>query len=159
LAGNPMLLTILTIIGRRRELPRDRRAVFQHAVSVLVEHWDVNKHLHDRRVDAGMPYLDHDDKLELLRRVARRMQDAPTGLAGNHIPGPDLLAEFDAYLRGRYELPADRAKAAATTMLGQFRERNFILSRFGAAVYGFVHRPPDDPRMAELRDFRREAAR
>jgi predicted NACHT family NTPase len=37
LAGNPMLLTILAIIGRRRELPRERRAVYDHAVSVLIE--------------------------------------------------------------------------------------------------------------------------
>ncbi|MGH4010494.1 MAG: HEAT repeat domain-containing protein [Pseudonocardiaceae bacterium] len=140
LAGNPLLLTILSIIGRRRELPRDRRAVYQHAVSVLVEHWDPSKHLRDTRVDQGMPYLDYDDKLELLRLVARRMQDGPAGLAGNHIPGPELLAEFDTYLRQRYELPPDRAKPAAKAMLDQFRERNFILSRFGAEVYGFVHR-------------------
>ena len=38
LAGNPMLLTILAIIGRRRELPRDRRSAYEHAVTVLVEH-------------------------------------------------------------------------------------------------------------------------
>ncbi len=140
LAGNPLLLTILSIIGRRRELPRDRRAVYQHAVSVLVEQWDPSKHLRDTRVDQGMPYLDYDDKLELLRLVARRMQDGSAGLAGNHLPGPELLAEFDAYLRQRYELPPDRAKPAAKAMLDQFRERNFILSRFGAEVYGFVHR-------------------
>lgn len=140
LAGNPMLLTILSIIGRRRELPRERRKVYEHAVEVLVEHWDPSKHLRDTRVDQGMPYLDRDDKLELLRLVARRMQDGPAGLAGNHIPGPELIAEFDAYLRDRYALPPDRAKPAAKAMLEQFRERNFILSRFGAGVYGFVHR-------------------
>jgi hypothetical protein len=140
LAGNPMLLTILSIIGRRRELPRERRKVYEHAVEVLVERWEPSKYLRDTRVDQGMPYLDHDDKLELLRLVARRMQDGPAGLAGNHIPGPDLIAEFDSYLRERYALPLDRAKPAAKAMLEQFRERNFILSRFGAGVYGFVHR-------------------
>ena len=140
LAGNPMLLTILSIVGRRQELPRDRRHVYEHAVAVLVEHWDPSRHLLNSRVEQNMPYLDRDDKLELLRLVARRMQDAPAGLAGNHIPGPDLLAEFATYLRQRYELPPGPAKAAAHTMLDQFRERNFILSRFGAEVYGFVHR-------------------
>ena len=140
LASNPMLLTILSIIGRRRELPRDRVKVYEHAVAVLVEHWDPSKYLRDNRVDQGMPYLDHDDKLELLRLVARRMQDGLAGLAGNHIPGPDLLTEFENYLRQRYELPSDRAKPAAKAMLDQFRERNFILSRFGGDVYGFVHR-------------------
>ncbi|GAA1296442.1 HEAT repeat domain-containing protein [Saccharothrix xinjiangensis] len=140
LAGNPMLLTILAIIGRRRALPRDRRTVYEHAVTVLVEHWDISKHLADARADRDLPYIDHSDKLELLRRVARRMQDASAGLAGNHIPGPDLTAEFEAYLKDRYELPAHQAKAVAKEMLRQFHQRNFILSRFGGEVYGFVHR-------------------
>jgi hypothetical protein len=81
LAGNPMLLTILAIIGRGRELPRDRREVYQHAVAVLVDQWDPGKFLRDTRVDQGMPYIGREDKLELLRAVARRMQDAPAGLA------------------------------------------------------------------------------
>jgi hypothetical protein len=140
LAGNPMLLTILAIIGRRRELPRDRRSVYEHAVTVLVEHWDVNKHLFDEGVDTATAYLDAQDKLELLHRVARRMQDAPEGLAGNHIPGPDLVEEFRAYLTERFQLPPAQAIPAARAMLTQFRTRNFILARFGAEVYGFVHR-------------------
>ncbi|MER5637848.1 HEAT repeat domain-containing protein [Kitasatospora sp. NPDC002227] len=140
LAGNPLLLTILAIIGRRRELPRDRRTVYQHAVEVLVEHWDPSKYLTDRRVDNGMPYISAEDRLELLRLVARRMQEGENGIAGNHIPGEDLVAAFEVFLRERYELPADRAAPAARAMLQQFRERNFILSRFGGEVYGFVHR-------------------
>lgn len=140
LAGNPMLLTILAIISRRRELPRDRREVYDHAVTVLVEHWDISKHLADRHVDQGMPYIDRRAKVELLHRVARRMQDAPAGLAGNHIPGQDLTEEFEGYLRDTYELPKDRAKTVANAMLDQFQQRNFILSRFGTGVYGFVHR-------------------
>jgi HEAT repeat protein len=138
LAVNPLLLTILAIIGRRRELPRERWKVYAHAASVLVEHWDINRHLHDARVD--MAYVDYDDKVELLRRIARRMQTGRGGLAGNHIPGADLLAEFSSYLHERYQLPPEKAKPVAKAMLEQLRERNFILSRFGAVVYGFVHR-------------------
>ena len=141
LAGNPMLVTILAIIGRRQELPRERRLVYEHAVSVLVEHWDATgKHLHGTPADSGMPHLSREDKLELLKLVARRMQDGPAGLAGNHLPGPDLCAEFEAYLKDRFELPADRAIPAARAMLNQLRERNFILALFGAGVYGLVHR-------------------
>lgn len=140
LAGNPMLLTILVIIGRRRELPRDRRSVYEHAVTVLVEHWDVNKHLRDANVDTDNAFLDVTNKLELLHRVARGMQDAPAGLAGNHIPGPDLVAAFQTYLIDEFSLPAVQAITAARAMLEQFRTRNFILARFGSQVYGFVHR-------------------
>ncbi|MCK8679866.1 HEAT repeat domain-containing protein [Streptomyces lichenis] len=140
LAGNPLILTILAIIGRRRELPRDRRAVYEHAMAVLVEHWDPSRFLRDRRVEEHLPYLGPEDKLELLRLVARRMQEGEGGIAGNHIAGPDLIDTFETYLTGRYALPPDRAVTAARIMLDQFQHRNFVLSLFGGGVYGFVHR-------------------
>ncbi|RSS52654.1 HEAT repeat domain-containing protein [Streptomyces sp. WAC01280] len=140
LAGNPLILTILAIIGRRRELPRDRRTVYEHAVDVLVEHWDPSKFLKDGQVEEHLPYLGPEDKRELLRLVARRMQEGHGGVSGNHIAGPDLLASFEEYLKDRYALPPDRAATAARLMLDQFRHRNFILSRFGGEIYGFVHR-------------------
>ncbi|MGI8447630.1 MAG: hypothetical protein ACR2MP_10725 [Streptosporangiaceae bacterium] len=34
----------------------------------------------------------------------RRMQDGPVG---NYLPGPDLCAGFETYLRHRFELPAE----------------------------------------------------
>jgi len=43
----------------------------------------IGKHLHDVRADGSMPYLSGEDKLEILQVVAQRMQDGPTGLAGN----------------------------------------------------------------------------
>lgn len=140
LAGNPLILTILAIIGRRRELPRDRRTVYEHAVDVLVEHWDPSKYLKDRQVEEHLPYLAAEDKRELLRLIARRMQEGHGGISGNHIAGPDLLKSFEEYLKDRYALPPDRAATAARVMLDQFRHRNFILSRFGGEIYGFVHR-------------------
>ena len=70
LAGNPMLLTILAIIGKGQELPRERWKLYDHAATVLVHHWDVNKHLRDKRVEAD--FIGEDDKKELLRRVAIR---------------------------------------------------------------------------------------
>ncbi len=140
LAGNPLILTILAIIGRRRELPRDRRTVYEHAVDVLVEHWDPSKYLKDRQVEEHLPYLAAEDKRELLRLIARQMQEGHGGVSGNHIAGPDLLKGFEAYLKDRYALPPDRAATAARVMLDQFRHRNFVLSRYGGEIYGFVHR-------------------
>ncbi|MCI0553989.1 MAG: HEAT repeat domain-containing protein, partial [Anaerolineae bacterium] len=43
-------------------------------------------------------------------------------------------------LKERYGQPPDRAVKIARVMIDQFRERNFILSLYGANVYGFVHR-------------------
>ena len=140
LAGNPLLLTILSIIGRRRALPRDRQGVYGHAVDILVARWDQEaKHLpHPGQAD--MPYINDADRWALLRLLARRMQEGEGGIAGNHIHGEDLEAVFTGYLEERYRLPKQTAVAAAREMIRQFRERNFILSRFGDEVYGFVHR-------------------
>ncbi len=138
LAGNPMLLTILAVIGRRRELPKERHRVYQHAVEVLTQYWDLNKAVRISRV--AMDYIDEEDKRELLRRVAHQMQEGREGIAGNRLTRTELLAEFEGYLRERYQNPPDQARMVAKAMLEQFRDRNFILSRFGPGLYGFVHR-------------------
>jgi hypothetical protein len=95
LAGNPMLLTILAIIGRRQELPRERRLVYEHAVSVLVEHWDATgKHLQDKPGDVAMPYLSREGPRsptpEGTRTAATGSPStttpAPTGCCSPHAP-------------------------------------------------------------------------
>jgi hypothetical protein len=138
LAGNPMLLTILAVIGRHRELPKERHRVYEHAVNVLTQYWDWNRAVRDTRV--AMDYVDEEDKRELLRRIARRMQEDRDGIAGNRITHQELLREFESYFRERYQKPPDEARVVAKAMLEQFRDRNFILSRFGPGLYGFVHR-------------------
>lgn len=138
LAGVPMLLTIMAIIGKNQELPRERWKLYDHAAGVLVQHWDVNKHLKEQKFEAN--FLLEDDKKDLLRRLAWRMQAAKGGLAGNYIHRDDLLGEFEAYLRERFGQDAERATRVAREMVEQFRERNYILSALGANVYGFVHR-------------------
>ena len=67
-----MLLTIMAIIGKHQELPRERWKLYDHAASVLIQHWDVNKHLNDESIEAD--FIGEDDKKELLRRLAYRMQ-------------------------------------------------------------------------------------
>jgi HEAT repeat protein len=138
LAGNPMLLTIMLIISRNRELPRERWRLYDHAAAVLIQHWDVNKHLHSQALGADI--LDEEDKKELLRRLALNMQRAPGGLAGNVIHRDTLQAEFESYLRETCDQTPARASKIARAMIAQFEERNFILSAFGPNLYGFVHR-------------------
>ena len=138
LAGNPLLLTILTIIGKHQDLPRERWKLYDHAAGVLVEHWDVNKHLADAHIDAD--FMGEEDRKELLRRVAVRMQAGRGGLAGNYLPAEELQSEFEDYLATRYGRDPAAAKVIAQAMIRQFRERNFVLSSYGAGLYGFVHR-------------------
>jgi len=138
LAGNPMLLTIMAIIGKHQELPRARWNLYDHAASVLVQHWDVKKHLADKQLGAEL--MDDEDKKELLRRLAYAMQKGEGGLAGNYIHGAELHKLVEEYLRDRYQLPVERCVMIARAMIAQFRERNFILASYGANLYGFVHR-------------------
>jgi GTPase SAR1 family protein len=138
LAGNPMLLTIMAIIGKNQELPRERWKLYDHAAGVLIYHWDVERHLRDRHLDA--PFIGEEEKKELLRRLAYKMQSGAGGLAGNYIHRDALQREFETYLSERFaQSPAD-ATTIARAMIDQFRSRNFILSLHGANLYGFVHR-------------------
>lgn len=132
LAGNPLLLTILAIIGMNQALPGQRWQLYEHAASVLMEHWEVRKNF------SGL--MDQVDKFELLRRLAFTMQAGEHGLAGNYIHERDLHKIFVDFLIDRGERDAREASINATAMINQFRERNFILSLYGPGVYGFVHR-------------------
>ncbi|MFC8824864.1 HEAT repeat domain-containing protein [Streptomyces sp. NPDC057137] len=140
LAGNPLLLTILAIIGRRQTLPRDRQGVYRHAVTVLVAHLDQDvKLLKGQPGSEAWEDLDAEELHDLLRLLARSMQNGSSGIAGNHIHVRELEAVLIDYLQD-YELPPMKAKAAARAMVDRLRTRNFILSRYGGEVYGFVHR-------------------
>ncbi|WP_020523882.1 HEAT repeat domain-containing protein [Catelliglobosispora koreensis] len=143
LAGNPMLLTILAIINRRRPLPRFRTDVYDHAIDVLVEQWEPSKFLPSSETIRGLPTdLDAADRKELLRLVAREMQKSPAGLAGNFVSGASLTTAFVSFLEQRrpHSLTDTEARRSADAILQVFRSRNFIISRFGVDVFGFVHR-------------------
>jgi hypothetical protein len=140
LAGNPMLLTILAIIGRGQELPRERRTAYEHAVSVLVERWDAIRQPRRAGAGIGIAPLNTREKLELLRLVARYMQEGAGGLAGNSLPETELAEMFATYFEQEFEQPPGEARRIADALIDQFRERDYILARFGTEVYGFVHR-------------------
>ncbi|MEG4252042.1 HEAT repeat domain-containing protein [Microcoleus sp. Pol10D4] len=136
LAGNPLLLTIMAILNRGQELPRDRAELYNQASRVLLYQWDVERSLvEDSRLDPKT--IDAKDKQEMLRRVAYKMQAAPEGLAGNIISAEDLDNTLTAYLKNK---DFDRPKERAKLIINQLRTRNFILCYLGADTYGFVHR-------------------
>ncbi|TAG73525.1 MAG: NACHT domain-containing protein [Oscillatoriales cyanobacterium] len=136
LAGNPLLLTIMAILNRSQELPRDRAELYNQASRILLYQWDVERSLvEDSRLDPKT--IDAKDKQEMLRRVAWEMQAAPEGLAGNIISAGDLEDILTAYLKNKdFDQPRNRAKL----IINQLRTRNFILCYLGADSYGFIHR-------------------
>ncbi len=137
LAGNPMLLTIMVLLAREQELPRERAKFYEKAVEVLCHHWDANRHLElpDER------YLNAEDKKDLLRRIAMRMQTGEGGLQGNIIAEDDLEQEIQSFLiEEQWQTDEAEAKKAARRVIHQLRERNYILCLRGPQHYGFVHR-------------------
>lgn len=136
LAGNPLLLTMMAILNRNQELPRDRVDQYAQATRLLLHQWDTERAL------AEFPGLSTDigwrEKHDLLRRVASFMQSGPSGLKGNMIDGPTLTSLVEAYLRTELNFPQSRA--AARAVVEHLRQRNFILCFVGADSYGFVHR-------------------
>jgi hypothetical protein len=138
LAGNPLLLTMMAILNRHQELPRDRPELYNQASRVLLHQWDVERLLEDPQLKDWKISLDYKDKQGMLRKVAHHMQSSAKGLAGNIISATDLENILTEYLRGIIEKGEPRM--VARQMIYQLRHRNFILCYLGADSYAFVHR-------------------
>ncbi|MFN6562736.1 MAG: HEAT repeat domain-containing protein [Nostoc sp. ChiSLP01] len=136
LAGNPLLLTMMAILNRNQELPRDRATLYDQASRVLLHQWDVERALtEDKRLDPKT--IDYKDKQAMLRQVAYLMQTGEKGLAGNLINENDLVKVLIDYLK---TIEFDKPREVARVMINQLRTRNFMLCFLGADYYAFVHR-------------------
>src|SRR5262249_18458295 len=136
LAGNPLLLTMMAILNRNQELPRDRAQLYQQASRVLLHEWDTERALESHPNIKGI--ISYPEKAEILRAVADFMQLAPEGLAGNMISREDLERILREYLKDKLGL--QQPHAPARDLVDQLRARNFILCFLGADRYAFVHR-------------------
>lgn len=133
LADNPLLLTMMAILNRRQELPRDRTDLYDQASRVLLYHWDVDH----KRLQLPMDAIGRREKQEMLRLIAYEMQAGEEGLKGNLISADQLTRILTEYLRDQgFSEPREKANR----LIQQLRERNFILCYRGADTYGFMHR-------------------
>src|SRR6185295_14120892 len=136
LGGNPLLLTMMSILNRNQELPRDRVRLYEQASRVLLNDWDIERAL------GGDPQakdaIGYQEKSGILREVADYMQHAPEGLAGNIIAREQLERILRDYLKDK--LGFTQPHALARALVDQLRERNFILCYLGGDSYAFVHR-------------------
>ncbi|MEP0800313.1 HEAT repeat domain-containing protein [Funiculus sociatus] len=136
LAGNPLLLTMMAILNRNQELPRDRPELYKEASKVLLHQWDVEqKLLGNPRIDSVA--IDYKDKQAILRQVAYFMQAVDKGLAGNLIRREDVEKILTGYLKS---IEVSQARTVSRLLIEQLRSRNFILCFLGADSYAFVHR-------------------
>ncbi|NER92163.1 HEAT repeat domain-containing protein [Moorena sp. SIO3A2] len=136
LAQNPLLLTMMAILNRNQELPRDRSELYNQSSRLLLHRWDVERALlEDNRLDPKT--IDYQDKQQMLGKVADFMQGNQAGLAGNLISAEDLERIIFEELKLR---EVTNPRAVAKVMINQLRTRNFILCFMGADYYAFVHR-------------------
>ena len=133
LADNPLLLTMMAILNRRQELPRDRADLYDQASRVLLYHWDVDH----KRLQLPLDAIGRREKQEMLRLIAYEMQAGEDGLKGNLISAERLTKILTNYLINQgFSEPREKAHR----LIKQLRERNFILCYRGSDTYGFMHR-------------------
>ncbi|MEW2131716.1 NACHT domain-containing protein [Streptomyces sp. NPDC005435] len=147
LAGNPLLLTILSSIGLGATIPRDRRQVYGHAVEVLTGRWDRDaKHLtlprrHHPEVAAALDELDTGLLQELLERLARRLQESASTPGGSPlISRADLTVMIADYVTTDMNYEPNVGRIVAHAMVERLQDRAFLLHPYGAGMYDFVHR-------------------
>jgi hypothetical protein len=136
LSGNPLLLTMMAILNRTQDLPRDRAGLYEQCARLLLHQWKVDMAFASDP-DLVNPSLDFNDKRSLLLRVARAMHSGANGLAGNLIDEETLQSTLATGLR---EMGVSRHERVARSLIDQLRGRNFMLSFMGGKSYAFVHR-------------------
>ncbi|MDE5085695.1 MAG: HEAT repeat domain-containing protein, partial [Trichodesmium sp. St16_bin2-tuft] len=136
LSENPLLLTMMAILNRHQELPRDRAELYNQASRVLLQQWDMERTLINANINPIT--IDYKDKQAILRRVADFMQQNKEGLAGNLIDENNLENIIKDYLKS-VDINVD-VRFVARALMEQLRIRNFILCFVGGGYYAFVHR-------------------
>ncbi len=138
LAGNPLLLTMMAILNRYRELPRERAGLYEECSKLLLQQWKVEDALRaDPDLAQDAMAIGLREKQDMLRRLAREMQTGGNGPLGNLIAGSRLETVIEEAVR---LLVKGTPRAIARALIRQLRERNFILCFAGGDSYAFVHR-------------------
>jgi predicted NACHT family NTPase len=137
LAGNPLLLTLMAILNRQQELPRDRVRLYERSAQLLLQYWKTEL-LEERFPQLKQLGIGFDEKAAMLRAVAHHMQTAAASERGNIIARRDLEEILLDYLVNM--MLVTNAHGVADALVEQLRGRNFILCDLGNNHYAFVHR-------------------
>ena len=132
LAANPLLLTMMAVLNRYQELPRDRVVLYEKCAGLLLAGWDS-----DKFPELGKRNKTLEQKFRILEEVAAAMQDEHRGLAPNLIAEDRLRKTLEQELA---RLSISQPQSIADDMIVMLRERNFMLAYVGDKQYSFVHR-------------------
>lgn len=136
LCGNPLLLTLIALLNRGAELPKQRHRLYERTVELMAEQWEANKQL----TGNGTIRFDLGAKKRFLRQLAFLMMTELTGGSGNAIRQRDLVAFAADFCAREYTLKPEEAQARAEQLIQHLRERNHVLTLLGGQTFGFVHK-------------------
>lgn len=138
LAGNPLLLTMMAILNRYRDLPRDRAELYEECSKLLLQQWKVEDALRaDPNLAVDALAIGLREKQDVLRLLARAMHTGANGSLGNLIATNRLETIIEEALKS---LVKGNPRAVARALIRHLRERNFILCFVGSDSYAFIHR-------------------
>jgi hypothetical protein len=140
LAGNPLLLTMMAVIYKDRDLPNERWKLYERCAETLLEDWDVGKGIEDDDFNLAVK-IKTSQKSEILQRVSMFMlEHGQAGRELNAIAYAQLRDIVASYLEEKYKRSPGDAEAIAVDILRHLMERTYVLASIGERIFGFVHR-------------------
>ena len=140
LAGNPLLLTMMAVIYKDRDLPNERWRLYERCAETLLEDWDLSKGIEDEDFKLAVA-IRTAQKSEMLQQVSIYMlEHTQAGSELNAISYAPLQEIIASYLQVKYQRPQGEAEAIAVDILRHLMERTYVLAGIGERVFGFVHR-------------------
>src|SRR5262249_21664830 len=140
LAGNPMLLTMMAVIYKDRDLPGERWRLYARCAETMLEEWDLVRGIRREDFKLGVD-IRTAQKSEMLQRVSIYMlEHRQAGSELNAIAYAPLRDIIAGYLKKLYLQSPGEAAAIADDILRHLMERTYVLAGIGERVFGFVHR-------------------
>ncbi|MBS0205591.1 MAG: NACHT domain-containing protein, partial [Planctomycetes bacterium] len=134
LCTNPLMLTILCIVfhDQQQDLPRDRAALYEECVGVLLQHW--RREVYELELGRAVPPFDADAAQSVLARVAWWMHGEQNRTAATM---EDLAAEAQ---RGLAEVaPVCGLGHDGAAFIQRMKDESGILAGDNDGRCGFLH--------------------
>jgi hypothetical protein len=140
LAGNPLLLTMMAVVYKDRDLPHERWSLYQRCAETLLEDWELGKGIEIEDFKLAVE-IRTAQKSEILQRVSMFMlKNAQPGKQINAVAYASLLQLIADYLEEKYKRSPGEAEAIAVDILKHLMEHTYVLAGIGERIFGFVHR-------------------
>lgn len=143
LAKTPMLLTLILLVHRdKKQMPKERCDLYNHAVNTLLEAWDASKKID--RLSPVLKHIESDDLRFLMSQLAYSIQVVE---AENHQIRTPAINEGNAIsilsesIRDRRSISYDKAKREAERFLTKIVcVQTGLLNYQGGDSYNFAHK-------------------